>query len=213
MVNFCIHSHLLIILLAVGCGAPISMNRDMSKPVISQDDEALAGAFASLDGTWEGTFIIYHLPDASTVKRPADDAVGLELLRSLPLEEKGRVKVRQNYRSENPFFQTVTIEDRYNENGVEQLVESHGVNKVEDGHLWCVVEKPDERVIHLGRLDGKHTIIWSRYINNPSRLEYFRETVGPEAYDIVGYGYYEGDDRRDGPSTWFHGLYHRVTDP
>ncbi|RMH16092.1 MAG: hypothetical protein D6698_10185, partial [Gammaproteobacteria bacterium] len=125
-----------------------------------------------------------------------------------PLERVDSLWVRQRYHSESPFFQRVEIEDHYPAKG--RTVRSRGVNKVQEGKLWCVVQKPDETVVHRGALlDGK-TIVWSRAEEHPLKVERFRETVDSNRYTIIGWGYHEGDDPTRMPRWWFRGRYRRV---
>ncbi|MBX2842242.1 MAG: hypothetical protein KTR26_10745 [Flammeovirgaceae bacterium] len=81
---------------------------------------------------------------------------------------------------------------------------------MENGKLICVVNKLNEQVIHQGSLDGKHTIIWSRNLTNPLKIEYFRETVYADSYSIIGWGYYGNDNPKLSPKTWFRGQYKRI---
>ena len=116
----------------------------------------------------------------------------------------GIVEVEQTYRSETPYFQRVLITDTYRDgSGQTQRVESRGVNKVQNGKLWCVVRKPDETVIHNGSLVNKNTIIWQRDLRNPLKIEYFRETVKQDEYSIIGWGYYGDDNPEKSPKYWF----------
>ena len=78
-----------------------------------------------------------------------------------------------------------------------------------DGKLLCVVIKPDDTVIHDGYLENENTIIWQRQEKSPQKVEYFRETVDKEFYEIVGWGYYDGDNLDLSPTFWFHGKYER----
>ena len=56
----------------------------------------------------------------------------------------------------------------------------------------------------------KETLIWHRSEQSPQRIEYFQETVRADHYEILGWGYYEGDRTDLTPKTWFHGSYFRV---
>ncbi|NJK83820.1 MAG: hypothetical protein HC912_08415 [Saprospiraceae bacterium] len=53
------------------------------------------------------------------------------------------------------------------------------------------MRKPEETIIHEGSLENEHTIIWQRDNKNPQKIEYFRETILEDVYEIIGYGYYE----------------------
>ncbi|NJL76187.1 MAG: hypothetical protein HC892_15380 [Saprospiraceae bacterium] len=120
------------------------------------------------------------------------------------------IEVEQLYSSKSPYFQKVWIKDTYKDSeGKVKTVKSKGVNKVQGGKMWCVVVKPDETVIHTGRTEGKQTIIWQRHEKNPQKVEYFKETVDTSLYEIIGYGYYDGDELNLSPRYWFYGKYSR----
>jgi len=190
---------------------PKSVENISTPPPVTQTDKKYANVFSMLDGKWEGVFSIYedslgqHKGNAQPEITENLEFAGLALR---PIQE---IEVRQEYVSESPYFQRVIIHDTYtDENGKIRTVESRGVNKVQDGHLWCIVKKPDETVIHYGKLDGPGTIIWQRDERNPVKIEYFRETVEDDYYKIIGWGYYEGDDPNLTPRLWFVGDYSKV---
>ena len=118
-----------------------------------------------------------------------------------------QIKVKQVYTSENPYYQTVTITDTYPDTGKQEV--SRGANKVENGEMWCVVNKPTETIIHKGSTDGPSTIIWQSNQSSPQKIEYFYESVDEQFYEIIGYGYYEGDNTALSPRLWFYGKYAR----
>ena len=123
------------------------------------------------------------------------------------MKTTNKINVQQVYTSESPYFQRVTITDFYPDSGKEEV--SQGVNKVENGKMLCVVNKPNETIIHHGKTSGKETIIWHSEQQNPQKIEYFQETVGEQFYEIIGYGYYAGDDINLAPKLWFYGKYER----
>ncbi|MEM6319180.1 MAG: hypothetical protein AAF960_16015 [Bacteroidota bacterium] len=176
-------------------------------PEVTEADKKYADAYHLLDGKWKGTFEIYK-----DSKRKKKSRVELKDITKESLQKKGialmsSIEVMQVYTSETPYFQRVTITDYYPESG--KTVTAKGVNKVQDGQLFCVVIKPDDTVIHDGYLEKENTIIWQRGEQNPQRIEYFRETVDAQFYEIVGWGYYEGDDTSLSPPLWFYGKYER----
>ena len=181
---------------------------DISKePIATEADAPFANVYQKLDGSWRGEFLIYRDPnpgpldgrDLELELKTGFDFSQFELINS--------IQVEQLYHSLSPFFQRVEITDFYPDSG--ETVISEGVNKIQDGQMWCVVQKPDELIIHSGSLEGESTIIWQRRESDPQRIEYFRETVGPRYYEISGYGYYEGDDANLSPPLWFYSRYER----
>ncbi len=201
----------LVLITTPGC-RPDRAVEDLSEPPeVAPEDRAYRDVFRSLDGVWEGVFRVYvdERGQAATPVQPTH--VDTSWLLGLPLRLQTIVRVRQVYRSESPYFQRVDITDVYRDpSGREHVVRSRGVNKVQDGRLWCVVEKPDERVVHLGERAGPNTLIWRRELRDPLKIEYFRETVLGDRYAIVGWGYYGDDDPGRSPRIWFLGDYRRA---
>lgn len=183
-------------------------------PPVSDADKRYAGVFEPLNGSWEGMFRVYTDSSGqrwSPVQPRPIDSMDTRIARLHPEVE---VRVTQVYVSETPFFQRVTITDRYTAaDGSEQVIISRGANKVQDGTLWCVVYKPEEIVVHSGRTLGSHTLIWERELRNPTRIEYFEESMTDSSYVINGWGYYDGDNPNLSPRVWFRGTYRRVNRP
>ena len=188
----------LIPLLCLACAPPPS-------------NEPFANAFKVLDGKWQGIFHIYEDSRGQQANETQPKEISLEHLKSLPLTETMTLEVEQHYQSTSPYYQTVKIIDTYTkEDGTKEVVKSSGVNKVEKGKLWCIVDKPDEQIVHSGEWDGKNTIIWQRNIKKPLKIEYFKETVEADTYSIIGWGYYGDDDPKKSPKMWFYAAYKRV---
>ncbi len=198
----------LIITILTHCNSQVPIDDIEQTPEVTEADKAFKNIYQSLDGEWKGEFIIFE----DTARTSRDESLLLNVSagnwENLPLKKVSSLQVKQMYQSLTPYFQKVEIRDYYPES--EKTVVSHGVNKVQDGQMWCVVRKPDETVIHRGRKEGTHTIIWQRNEQNPPRIEYFRETVEAETYRILGWGYYEGDDISLMPKLWFRADYERV---
>lgn len=204
---------LTLFLLITACQSKnqVAINNISDPPVKSNKDERYSNVYAALDGTWKGTFTIYK---DTTGQQPGDsqpENINAARLDSSWLKQTQEIRVKQVYHSLSPYFQKVTITDRYPKpDGTTKKVVSKGVNKVQEGNLWCVVRKPDETVIHEGTLAGPHTLIWQRNKKNPLKIEYFMETVNDNSYEIIGWGYYQGHDPEKGPAYWFHGNYSRT---
>ena len=176
-------------------------------PEVTQKDKKLANVYQLLNGKWKGQFKIYE--DKKRKKKKAIDLKNITTknLEKKGIEQVGYIEVEQIYTSETPYFQRVVITDYYPDQ--DKSVVAKGVNKVIDGKLFCVVIKPDDTVIHDGYLENENTIIWQRHEKSPQKVEYFRETVDKRFYEIVGWGYYDGDDLELTPKFWFHGKYER----
>ena len=181
-----------------------------------QDEAALnapfANVFQSLDGRWEGVFYVYE----DTLGQRAEPALvqttelNKSLLESLPLKVNHSIEVVHIYESDSPYYQRGKIIDTYTEeSGNIVTIESEAVNKVENGRLYCIVEKPDDYVVHHGSLDSENFIIWQRNIESPLKVEYFKEKAEGDTYSIIGWGYYGEDDPSLSPKTWFYGEYQR----
>ena len=179
-------------------------------PIPAFPMEHYAHVYQSLDGTWEGKFHVYSDTRGQQKAQAAPQNIDKAYFDSLPLKEEMSIDVQQIYKSISPYLQTVNITDTYTDaNGKKKVVKSSGVNKVEKGRLWCIVNKPDETVEHVGRKEGKATIIWQRDIRQPKKIEFFKETVLADTYTIIGWGYYGNDDPKLSPKTWFFAEYKR----
>ena len=191
--------------------APPTVSELANAPLVSENDRKYEGVFAPLDGTWEGVFFIYEdsLGQREGIAQPRNIR-NLEFT-DLALRLVQEIEVKQVYISESPYFQRVQITDTYiDENGQQKIVKSEGVNKIQDGQMWCVVKKPDGTIIHHGSLDNQHTIVWQRSQESPLKIEYFREAVEDDFYKIWGWGYYGDDDPTLTPRLWFIGDYNKV---
>ncbi len=189
------------------CNKQVKSEMTAVAPVFDQADAKYANVYKILDGTWKGQFNIYQ--DANPVSATEVDLENLriEQIQSPNLELINSIDVTQVYTSESPYYQTVTITDIYPDTGKKEI--STGANKIENGKMWCIVNKPSEKIIHNGKTRGDNTIIWYQKNQNPQKVEYFQETVDEAFYEIIGYGYYEGDDITLSPKLWFYGKYER----
>ena len=195
----------------LGCAQQLDTpDQTTEEPEIGIKDQPYEGVYSALDGSWAGEFIIYEHHAGQDYQTNIPDKLDRRFLDALNLKETNRIDVQQTYRSKSPFYQTVEIVDTYQENGQTRSIRSTGVNKVQDGQLWCVVKKPHEKIVHQGDSPAKDVIIWQGYSADPLRKEYFYETVHSDTYEIVGYGYYGEDDPLKNPKFWFYGKYRRV---
>jgi hypothetical protein len=187
------------------CNSQVKVKDTAKAPKVTEADHKYADVFKPLDGTWKGKFEIYE--DEARAKKGKRDLKKLTIndIQKSNLKLINTIDVKQIYTSESPFFQRVTITDFYPSSGKEAT--SSGVNKIQDGVMWCVVKKPEELVIHQGLTEGTTTIIW--YSENEEKSEYFRETVSPQFYEIIGWGYYGNDNRNMTPQLWFYGKYEK----
>ncbi len=201
----------LIVLSLIACDGKTAINDIEHEPQVTEADKPWAGVFRILDGKWQGRFFVLNNENPQKVNTDSltDPGYIQRKVKKLPVVQT--ILVEQIYSSLSPFFQKVTIRDRYEEpDGIKRTVTSYGVNKVQAGGLWCVVKKPDETVIHHGSTDGPTTIIWQRNEKNPLRNEYFYEVVSDSVYGIVGWGYYGIDDVEREPLTWFRAVYKKI---
>ena len=179
-----------------------------TKSVISPPDSALASAFAPWDGHWKGEFVIYSHPEGQQTAPVQPQITSLEELLAQGVTEQSRISVEQFYESESPFYQRVKIIDTYTDSeGNPKQVTSTGYNAVQGKELVCVVNKPDEQVIHKGEYPQDSLLIWSRSLTDPLKIEYFYEKVEGNTYSIIGWGYYGNDNPDLAPKTWFSAAY------
>ena len=196
----------LLVLLSVSCKSQDEINNIVDVPAVVDADHPFADVYKPLDGTWKGTFLVKQ--DQHPDKRP-DNMQEVAVMMKYIEQAKtvNTIQVTQTYTSESPYFQRVAITDYYPDSG--KTEESVGVNKVQNGEMWCVVHKPNDVVIHEGSTPNDETIIWQSSQQSPLKVEYFYETVTPQSYEIVGYGYYGNDDTAKSPKLWFYGKYMR----
>lgn len=172
-------------------------------PEVTDAGKAYSDVFKKLDGTWTGTFNIYEDQNQVAAGDMELENLAITSVKRAGLKLSSSIKVKQEYNSESPYFQRVKIVDFFPDTYEEMI--SFGVNKVQDGKLWCVVKKPNETVIHQGKTKGDNVIIW--YSETKEKKEYFYETVTDHIYEIIGWGYYGDDDRSLSPKLWFYGKY------
>ncbi len=198
---------LLLFWISSSCQNNIAIDNIQTIPKTTKADQTYANVFKILDGRWKGKFLI--LEDQNLVPKDQLDLknISLSTIQERSLTQINSIDVEQLYVSDTPYFQRVTITDFYPDSG--KTVVSQGVNKIQNGQMWCVVKKPDETVIHTGTTEGTNTIIWQRDEKDPQKIEYFKETVSPQFYEIIGWGYYTGDDPKQSPRLWFYAKYER----
>lgn len=196
---------LTLVFTLLSCNRQVQIDNIIQQPNVTTADKAFANVYRLLDGKWRGTFYIYE--DTARLKKNLNLLYDLtkERLNQHPLKLVNTIEVEQNYSSLSPYFQNVEIKDFEPSSGKTFL--SNGVNKIQDGELWCVIKKTDETVIHKGSLPAENVIIWQRNEKSPQRIEYFYETVSQNQYQIIGWGYYEGDDPGLMPKYWFYADY------
>ena len=183
-----------------------------SLPSIEAKDNAYyANVFAPLDGHWRGQFYVLQSKNGQTSESALPTTITPTYLQKLELDTTMIIKVHQYYQSHSPYLQEVEITDTYTDaDGQQSVIKSTGINKVENGRLWCIVDKPNEQIRHEGCWEKPTTIIWQGVHQHPFKIEYFRETVSDSAYTIVGWGYYGNDDPTKSPKTWFWGDYRKA---
>ncbi|AXT20837.1 hypothetical protein D7030_11255 [Flavobacteriaceae bacterium AU392] len=197
----------LLLIITTSCSSQVEIDNITDAPKVQKNDEVFANVYKPLDGTWKGVFLV-------------KEDINLKALNNINLQDEetmlrfinasktvNTINVSQVYTSESPYFQHVTITDFYPDSG--KTEQSKGVNKIQDGKMWCVVRKPNDTVIHEGSTPNKETIIWQSNKTSPQRIEYFHETVTKDYYEIIGYGYYDNDDTTLTPKLWFYGKYER----
>ncbi|NND32875.1 MAG: hypothetical protein HKN76_09810 [Saprospiraceae bacterium] len=210
--KFHIYITIVVGTISVMCQNPKRVLPSMEQKAVSDQDLPYQDMFKPLDGIWSGTFRIYENPSGQEILGDRDGPIVLDSNQIKTFDLISAIQVRQKYQSLTPYYQTVEIRDTYHGDGDTTLVESFGVNKIENGRIWCIVKKPDEQIIHEGSWEAPHTIIWTRWEKQPLKKEYFRETVMENTYTILGYGYYGSDDPELAPKTWFIGNYARLSD-
>ncbi|MEM9916773.1 MAG: hypothetical protein AAF990_01680 [Bacteroidota bacterium] len=198
---------LVFLLLNVTCSRSVQINNIEKAPAVQQQDKALADVYKPLDGRWKGRFLVMEDPQPAPLGNTKLTNLTKEQATDPRFKIAHEIEVEQIYTSESPFFQRVQITDYYPASGKKEV--SKGVNKIQDGKMWCVVHKPNEVVIHEGSTQEPSTIIWQSKQKSPLKIEYFQEAVSEKFYEIIGYGYYQNDDPKRQPKYWFYGKYER----
>ena len=161
---------------------------DIAPPVVEADSK-FSNVYRPLDGQWQGTFFILRDTLGQRQQDFQSQKPDSALFSNLPLKVSETIEVTQVYVSESPYFQRVEITDQYRaQDGQLHEVHSRGVNKIQDGKMWCVVAKPGEMVVHAGSTAGDSTIIWRRDLRDPLKQECFREVVSKNRYQVWGWG-------------------------
>lgn len=180
-------------------------------PKKTEADKRFFNVFSALDGKWQGKFMVYENRSGQLDKPVQPNRVSYIDSMIASLQPIQAIEVTQIYKSKSPYFQQVQIFDKFtNHSGEDLIVESRGVNKVQEGVLYCIVKKPDEIVVHQGENVGKNTIIWHREEKKPQKIEWFYESVQDSTYSIRGWGYYSDDDPQKAPRLYFRGDYRRI---
>jgi hypothetical protein len=184
-------------------------NNDLPKYPHQTEIGAANNIYKKLDGKWKGVFYIYEFENPGNI-----DPFPMIYDSSFSLDDSYKiidsVLVEQQYVSISKDIQRVNIIDKFISDGEEVIIYSSGTNSVENGNLYCSINKPEEIVNHQGYSPEEGVIIWHREKLNPLSIEYFYERVSDNLYSIIGWGYYGQDDLNTGPKTWFKAEYNRV---
>ena len=187
------------------CSNSIRINNITQAPIIQPEDTKYAHVYKTLDGTWKGEFKILEDENRIAIDQLDLSILSKEFLDNRNLKLYKTINVTQSYTSISPYFQNVAISDEDTATG--KIEKSHGVNKIQNGEMWCVVRKPSETVIHQGHSPNDSTIIWQSDQASPFKKEYFYEIMTSNHYEIIGFGYYGDDDINLSPRLWFYGIY------
>ncbi|MEO0900337.1 MAG: hypothetical protein AAFY71_28265 [Bacteroidota bacterium] len=195
--------------LCFSCKTPSSTYNNSDENTASSPDSALAYVYKAWDGHWKGQFLVLNPSDGQVATTAQPQITSLEELKAIKMDTSLVIDVQQWYESTSPFYQSVRIEDRYLQNGEPTLVKSSGYNVVKGDTMLCVVNKPDEQVIHQGQHLGDGIILWGRSLKDPLKIEYFYEVATDSTYSIVGWGYYGDDNPALSPGMFFYGQYRK----
>ncbi len=198
---------ILLFWISSSCQNGIAIDNIRDIPKITKKDQSYTNVFSILDGHWKGDFLIFEDQNPVPKEHIELKHISLSSIQERQLKQINSIQVEQIYTSETPYFQKVTITDFYPGSG--QKIISKGVNKIQNGQMWCIVRKPDETVIHTGNTEGDSTIIWERNEKTPQKIEYFKEIVSSQFYEIIGWGYYQNDDPKKSPKLWFYAKYEK----
>lgn len=196
-----------LVSLCFSCKTPSKQENNSQSIQQKTNSKRFADVFLPWDGHWKGKFYVMSQPKGQLNKYARPQIRSVDDLQRLSLDTSMVIQVEQRYHSTSPYYQTVQITDTYLEQGIEKKVKSSGYNEVRGDSLFCVVNKPDETVVHLGSNPAESIIIWQRDI--PGKIEYFYEQATEASYTIIGWGYYGTDDPTLAPKTYFYGAYQK----
>ncbi len=174
----------------------------------SETNEKLSNVFKPLDGKWQGEFKVFIDENGQQPGIAQPQEIDFNILNKPSLKLQSVIEATHIYRSINPYRQEGEIIDIIAKaDGSKDTIRSSAINFVENDKLKCIVNKPSEKVIHDGKYPGNNTIIWQRKLNNPLKIEYFKESVIDNHYRIIGWGYYGKDNPGLTPRIWFYADY------
>lgn len=198
---------IIVMIWIIGCNSDSSEYRNISK---SKERKSIyyGNVFKPLDGIWEGEFKVYidTLGQHAGLAQPKE--IDFDSIKKFSLKLQSVIKAKHIYKSVNQFRQEGEIIDIITkQDGSLDTIISKATNYVKNSKLNCVVHKPNETVIHDGEYLGNNTIVWQRRLNNPLKIEYFKESVTDDHYKIIGWGYYGKDNPNLTPRIWFYADY------
>ncbi len=174
----------------------------------SDTKENLSNVFKPLDGKWHGVFKVFIDENGQQHGLAQPQEIDFNILNKPSLKLQSLIEATHIYKSVNPYRQEGEIIDIITKiDGSKDTIRSSVINFVEKDKLKCIVNKPTEKVIHDGKYLDSNTIIWQRKINNPLKIEYFKESVIDNHYKIIGWGYYGKDNPELTPRIWFYADY------
>lgn len=174
----------------------------------SEEKENLSNILKPLDGKWQGEFKVFIDENGQQPGLAQPQEIDVNILNKSSLKLQSIIEATHIYRSISPYRQEGEIIDIITRlDGSKDTVRSSAINLVENDKLKCIVNKPSEKIIHDGKYFGNNTIIWQRKINNPLKIEYFKESVIDNHYKIIGWGYYGKDNPDLTPRIWFYADY------
>lgn len=177
-------------------------------PFISEVDHDFANVFSMFDGKWAGKLYVY-VDTRGQRPVPAPKILEPAIWKSAPYKLHRIFVVRYQFLSRSPYFQQVAIWlDVTDEQGKITSAHNVGINKVQQGRLWAVIQQETETLWYEGSRDD-NAIIWQRKGPGAKNIEYTREFVKDDVYTCIGWKYQEDDDLSLSPKTFFYGRYTR----
>lgn len=208
--------HILVIIALfslLACQSKVAIENMDTAPSIEKSDEKFENVFQFLEGQWEGQLKVFE--DLSPTKRNKKvlNQLDMSYLRNPSLKLQRIANVQRSYQSESPYFQRIEIQETYyDEEGkeLEQLAYK-GVNKVQKGNLWSVLQgRGDTLTLRAGKKRKDDGISWKHSEKSPYRMDYVEEKRQENILELIGFAYQPGDNPKLMPRFWYYGRYERV---
>lgn len=199
-----------LLVLAVGCGGSDeppkqpSIAELLAPPAMTDQDKPLAGAFAPLEGMWEGRVRTYRHSEGQQDGPRA--LLSAPVLAKAPYTLESTESVRRVAADDGPIFQRIETTRR----GPAGTVRSSGGTKVLGGSLWRASQGDGGVVIEWGQQLGPGSFRWVQRNDAGQEVRRSDEALKDKTLVIAGWYYGADDDPTKAPGHYVVGELARV---